>query len=252
MPGRRRIAKKYIGSRYVKRVRRDGQGAHRFLRPIFGGIKRFKRACPFSNSANLGVGGTISKHANALVMTIATSGGVSPIQFGACALKFSLSDVVNSTEFTLLFDSYRIVKVGVKIVPFFTQSSTGAAVSATSAQTSVLIHSIIDYDDSTTPTATDAGVSEMRQFSSYKMKNISTGKGSFYRTFRPLTAVPVFASGVFSSYATGNKNMWLDCNSPDTEHYGLKIIMEANDSGANTVLYFKCEYTIYMEFKDVR
>lgn len=210
----------------------------------------FKRVCPFSNSAFLGVTGTLSKSTDALLMTMASIG--TSIQYGAFGLKFGLADVVNSTEFTLLFDQYRITGVKVKMFPFYTETTTGAAVSATSAQTTILVHSIIDLDDASTPTATDAGISEIRQYASYRCHNLSQGKGYFARSIRPRMATPVYAAGAFSAYAQAPMKIWVDCQNPDAEYYGLKCIFEANNSGANTVLYVKCETTYYLQLKNVR
>jgi len=246
MPGKRRqIAKKYQGYKTVKIGRRRA-----IARISFRGIKHFLRTSPFSNAANTAVTGTLSKTSEALVLTNSVVGG--PIQYGTLCLKFSLDNVTNSTEFTTLFDQYRIVKVVVRIVPFFSQSLTGAAATATLAQTAVLVHSCIDNDDVTAPALSDAGISEIRQFNSYRMMNITNGRGYFKRTIYPRTAVPVYGTGAFASYAMGNKKMWLDCQNPDTEHYGLKMIFESSYSGVASVLYFKCEYDYYIELKDAR
>lgn len=246
MPYRKRArktkrTKKYVGGRFKQMVR--SRFSNRDLH-------YFKRACPFSNSTLLTVAGTVGKSADAMTVTLVTAGA--GIQYGAFSLKFALADIVNSTEMTLLFDSYQIQKIVVKILPFYTQSTSGAAVGATLAQTVCLFHSIIDYDDADIPTATDVGISEIRQFSSYRVKNITTGKGYWQRSLVPRTAVPVYGGGAFANYVTGPKNMWLDCNSPSTEHYGLKVIVEANNSGTDTKLYFKCEYTMYLKLKSVR
>lgn len=212
-------------------------------------LKRFMRVTTFSNSANLQVDGVVlQKGASAMTINVNGSGGV--IQYGAFAFKINLSDVNNVTEFTSLFDRYKIKKVKVVLTPFFNMGVTGAAYSAGSAQANVLVHTAIDYDDVTIPSADDAGINILRQYETYKVTRL--GSRRLVRTWTPRFAQAVYGSGAFTSYVQGSKTIWLDCASPDIEHYGLKGVVEVNNTLANAIFYVKCEYTAYLEFKATR
>ena len=79
----------------------------------------------------------------------------------ANAWSFNLSQLPNYTDFTNLYDQYRINKIVFKIIPKFSEASinAGTANNANLAQ----IHSVIDYDDAVTPTA----LSDLVQYQSY-------------------------------------------------------------------------------------
>lgn len=212
---------------------------------------RFKRTTNFANIAPLSVSGTLFKgSADAMTMLMASAG--TPVQYGSLSLYFTLGDMPDYTEFTTLFDTYRLHHVTVKITPFWGDSATGAAVAGTSAQTCVLWHHIIDRDDASLPTASDAGVATLREYESYQTLSLARGRAVVVQIPQPLAAVAVYQASAFNAYGRTTPGQWLDAATPATQYFGYKAICEANNSGANTALYLKCEYTAYWELRDVR
>lgn len=209
----------------------------------------FKRVCNWGNIAPHTVSTNINKTVDGIYFACPAGPGVS---YGAGSLFFTIGDIPDYTEITSLFDRYQILGVAVKIMPYVT-TSDAQMVGQTNPSSSVIIHSIIDYDDTNTPTASDAGCNAMREFESYKMKNINVGKGYFSRFLKPRIAVASYSSGIFNGYAN-MRAQWCDAASPSVQHFGFKYIMEAFNGSATQTMFtwFKTEYTLYFKTKDLR
>lgn len=140
------------------------------------------------------------------------------------ALSFTLSSLPNSTEFTSLFDQYRIVQVTCRFIPL-----AGAGTGSNPLITA------IDYDDSTPPVA----VTDLLQYDSYVM----TQPGFVLeRTLTPHVAVAAY-SGAFTSFANAPNAMWIDVASPNVQYYGLKYAIAAA-AGATANWSLLIEYVI--------
>jgi hypothetical protein len=119
-----------------------------------------------------------------------------------------LSSLPNPTEFSTLFDQYRISRVEFSFWPLQTE-----AVNSTTAATSGIV-TVVDYDDS----ALLATIAAAFQYpnavwhSAYK---------PFTLSFKPHLALAAY-SGAFTSYANV-KDQWIDVASSGVIHYGLKI-----------------------------
>jgi hypothetical protein len=121
-----------------------------------------------------------------------------------------LSSLPNPTEFTTLFDQYRISRVEYHFWPLQTE-----AVNSTTAVTPGII-TVVDYDDSGSLATVTAAFQYPNAVwrSAYK---------PFCVSFKPHIAVAAF-SGAFTSYMN-TKDQWIDASSPAVIHYGLKICM---------------------------
>lgn len=163
------------------------------------------------------------------------------------AMGFCLNDVPSATEFTLLFDQYMIKGVALKITPVHTSSDYPTS----SYSNGGMLHLISDYDDMDVPATAETAIDDMRQRIGYTTTNIATGR-PIRKYIRPHIALATYASGAFTSYANA-KSQWLDCNSPNVQHYGIKGILEIwqNHSSAVT-LPFKVEATYYLAFRNPR
>lgn len=180
---------------------------------------------------------------------ISTDSGVNVINYGLIVCTFKLADVVSYTEFTNLFDQYRIDKVQFRLIPYATGVLTGAAVSPAAGQPSVFVHSIVDYDDDNTLALSNAGVDAMRQYPNYRMSNLI--KNGFKRTLKP----KVLSSTYQTSLTTGYRPVsfkWADCAYPDIPAYGLKIMFESISGGAVTDIVCKAEVKFWLSFKNLR
>jgi len=134
---------------------------------------------------------------------------------------FSLaSNVPNYASYTALFDEYKIDEVEVWINP---NPLTTLAASTVRG----LYSSAVDYDDANTP-STVATVSD-------KQNSLTTTvTESHYHKFQPKFAVGTY-SGTFVSF--GSSTGWIDCGSPNVQHYGLKLAFSATSAGIQFVSF---------------
>jgi len=147
------------------------------------------------------------------------------------SVTFALSSLPDYTEFTALFDCYRIVGVKVCFYPAFLDTTATTIYPP--------LYTVIDYDDASSLTTAAMGEYDSCQV-------VQTGQ-FFERSLVPRTAVAAY-SGTFTSF--GQKAlMWLDCGSPSVVHYGLKYGLDISGA-ANTVWTVVAHYSL--EFRESR
>jgi hypothetical protein len=117
------------------------------------------------------------------------------------------------------------------------QSATGAAVNRGR------LLSVVDFDDATALTLE----SDYQQYQTCVQTSATL---SHYRSWKPHAAIAAFGSGVFSSYAN-LESPWIDCGSPNVQHYGLKVGMTAADAAGSVVVY-DLYARFHVEFRQVR
>jgi len=119
------------------------------------------------------------------------------------AFTFSLSQLPNYSDFTNLFDMYRITKISIDWVPEYTELTDAALVSNA---VNVRFNSAIDLTDQLAP----GSVNEVLQFQQLKSSGITqTHSRSWIPSFLMGGLVPC--------------TCWLPTTSPAERHYGLKI-----------------------------
>jgi hypothetical protein len=146
---------------------------------------------------------------------------------------FSLDQIPSYTEFTALFDQYRIDKIELCFIPV---ANAVAPTGSTQGQ----LTTVIDYDDATV-LATEAGAFN------YESAQVVPVWQIHKRVLKPRIAMAGYA-GAFSSYVNIG-NQWIDSASPSVQHYGLKAIV-GPASGALVMswdiivkYYFSCRNT---------
>lgn len=154
----------------------------------------------------------------------------------AVAQQFALADLPGFTDFTNLYDMYKITKVIFKLIPKF----TNVALAAGSPNNSNLqqIHSVIDYDDATAPST----IGQLCQYQSHRM---TRGTQIHSRTF-----VPKVQTTVSALSAAPKANQWIDCDQTTINHRGVKFIIPAAGT-AGTTVYYDAEITMYLAMKNV-
>jgi len=173
-----RRKRRFVRKRYVKRKRfipRPIGRSHRFVRGVLLG--------------------TVSSAAAATTYA---------------AYSFALSDVPNYTEFTNLFDEYRISKVILTFVPQCMTTTSNPIYT-----TSWLIY-VVDKDDASTPTS----YTSLQEYPKHK---VLSANRRFYVSFRPRFSTEVYASPATTGY--GSRTGWLDCSNAGIPHYGFKLAM---------------------------
>lgn len=152
-----------------------------------------------------------------VVLTSNTT-GLGGSGFLAGAATFRLSDLINVSEFTNLYDQFRILKAQV----YFKWQ--GSALDTTQLQTSVLLQRITlsyfpDYDDATLPNA-----SEFHERSTTRYKTISPGRVQVIAC-KPAVLGLAYESTVANAY-TPKWRQWLDMGDNATPYYGMKFGFE--------------------------
>jgi hypothetical protein len=149
--------------------------------------------------------------------------------FGAVAV--SLSTLPNSTEFTTLFDAWRILEIYVTFLPIAPLSNTAAYPA---------LYTVIDLDDANTP----AAVTDLTQ---YETCQTTVGRSLTTRVFSPR----------FNIGTTGVRAepfAWIDVASSTTNYYGLKYAMPTLGTtgfGAGTPVY-QIDVRAVIQLREVR
>lgn len=241
---RKRYIRRRVPRRVMKRMRKPRPSG--LLSGYNNPTHKFKRTINFANISPMLVGGALIKTVDNVYMV---GNNTAPTTYGSFALYFTLGDLPDYNEFTTLFDRYKIVAVKVSILPYANMAGTANAVTGgNSFSVGGMWHIITDYDDASVPTPSDTGVNYLREYTNYKCQSILK---PIRRTIKPRIAMATYASGAFSSYAN-MKSQWIDSNSPSVQHYGIKAVCEINNTANVCYVYFKCEYTMYLEAKDLR
>jgi hypothetical protein len=212
-------------------------------------IYRFNRTMNLSNAVGTAVDAVVLTKSGANLIVYSSAGALT-LQYGVLTSYFQLSDLSSYQDFTGLFDQYRVDKITVRIFPYCTGATTGAAYSSGSGQTGVLLHDVVDYDDVIAPTGSDAGVQALREYQNYRCSNLLLGGQPITRTFVPRIAVGAYSSGVFTGYKNDPFD-WSDCASPNIQGFGYKAIMEVCSSGVALGLMVKAEAELSLSFRNV-
>jgi hypothetical protein len=147
------------------------------------------------------------------------------------AFSFSLADTPVPTDYTSLFDQYRIQQVMVEFLPAvlpFTASTTALDLP--------FMITAIDHDDSTA-----APVTTLQQ---YGNAQVIANQTYHQRTLTPRFSLSAY-SGVFGSFSLAPIGSWIDSASPSVLYYGLKWATSPLTSVGTDILYnVVCTYTI--------
>lgn len=171
---------------------------------------------------------------------IQTTAQVTPTVF---AYQFKLSDLPNITEFTSLFDQYRIRAVK---LTFYPPSNTAWTSNVTSMPIGEF-YTVLDFDDAGAPT----DVNYLNQYQTLKRTYFNRPHS---RYFYPRAAQSGMYStgGVTTGYRSVPNKEWFDCGYPDILYYGLKgayVIQNSNQVLAETI---RVTATYYFQVRMVR
>lgn len=156
------------------------------------------------------------------------------------AVYFALSSLDNYTDFTSLFDQYRIVCVEIFVRPLQNNSQYFS----TSTDILPRFASVIDYDDASALST----LADYRQFQTYHESNWNQYQK---RIIRPRVALAAY-TGTFVGFANA-KSTWIDLATPSVQHYGWKYFVSSGTAGTQTHLQtWMVEYKYMLEFRQVR
>lgn len=168
--------------------------------------------------------------------TVYYSGGINGSTLGDVygALQFNLSALPAYTEYTALFDQYRINKVKVTFMPRANSADVGSTAGL------VKFFSVIDYDDADAPT----NLTDLLQYENLKTTRCISDHS---RVLAPRFATEVYQSAIATGYSA--RRGWLDCDNPSIQHFGLKWCWQQLPAGAQS-MDLKVDY--YLSFKGTK
>lgn len=214
-----------IRRRMSKRPVRKGYGKKKFIRKKRVGLRQpvqyFKRV----------------EYNPGQIVVDATSDNVG-------AIVFSLAQVPSYTEFTSLYDQYKISAVKVKIVPRYNVSAFDNIQSAAATPYIPQVFTAIDYDDSGVST-----VSDLLQYQNCKM---TRGNVIHQRYLKPRCRnILQNLNGTASARAPFRG--WIDSADPEVIHYGLKWAIPPFATGPiEQTTKFDVVVEYYLAMKNVR
>lgn len=244
MPYRRRYRKRNLRRRPLRRK-------PRMMRKVNPNVHNFKRSVDITNlvGGSLTTSGQIVASGNVLRYT---QGNVAIVSnyYGSVGLSFSLSDLPSFTEFTTLYDQYRICAVKLTIVPFNTQT-LGGQDSGNTANVGILIHHAVDNDNAPAPSPSASGVDTLRQYRTYRcQQSMDPKRMSLTRYIRPRVSMEIYNSTISTGYGLGKRNQWIDSSSPDIPHYGFRAVFEGNAGNTGDTQDYKIFATYYIQCKN--
>jgi hypothetical protein len=135
----------------------------------------------------------------------------------AGAIVFTLGAFPNSSDFTNLFDVYRILETKVT----FLSLTTGPYIRP--------LTTIIDYDDGN-------AVASLNELLEYDTQATSSSGTNHIRVLKPRASMAVYG-GAFNRFASTPPGLWFDCANTDTQFYGVKYYLPALTGGTSTAVY---------------
>lgn len=157
---------------------------------------------------------------------------------------FTLAQLPGYSNFTELYDEYRINKVVMKIIPKFNEVVIPTDSSSGEVKVLSQVHTAIDYDDSLSLPQASA-LDDICQYQNHKM---TMGNRMHTRVL-----VPRVELAADSSYSAPKARQWLDCDNATALHNGIKVCIPKLQS-ANTSLEinYDVQITTYLSFRNVK
>lgn len=184
----------------------------------------------FGQSTTLGVATVAGNTTGMTVGTVSASGGiVAGLYDYPVSVFFSLQDVINSPDFTALFDQYKITKVQL-IFRISSSASTGApgagaATGAISPLTNPTLYWFVDHDD-----ANPISASDMRERMGVRSRQLVPGRAVSITIRNPRVDVATFNSGgVVIPNGVGSGRAWFDTATSTVPAYGCKFMLQNFD-----------------------
>lgn len=238
-----------VRSRKPRRVMKKRQfGKRRWAKkPVRASVthlfKRQTTAFEITNTSTQGIVATSDSNQIGLQTPVfegALTGGGAPYRFGAVSY-FKLSNVLQSSDLTALYDRYKISGIKVKIIPL----SNMANVNGQGVIPTMVYH--VDYDDAVTPT----NDSDVRVKAGAKEVRLDKPKTIW---IRPKIADAILGASAGTAYSVPKAAPYINMSYPDVPHYGLKMYFRdvnlSSSTGSSINTCFRFETTYYISCKD--
>lgn len=160
-------------------------------------------------------------------------------------LAFRLSDVPGYTDFTNMYDQYRLRAVKLNLLPIGNVSSSNTTGSPTGPAGNYAIRCFSAFD-SNHDSIGITGATAVQQIQEYQNSKWTPYNRIHKRYFKPKVVFATTAGGTAAANMAG-KQPWLQCANPSANHYGLPVVIDDSGWPAGSLLY-KIEATYYMQF----
>lgn len=155
-------------------------------------------------------------------------------------IQFQLDQAIDYTDFTALFDRYKIVGVKLKVM-----YQCNSAMSAYPGALPIMTYAF-DCDDNTSPANKNAVATKL-----YAKTRVLNANRPFTIFFKPRITKQVYHGGITSGY-TSEKSTWIDCSNPDVAHYGMKIWINNWLTDTDVANKLTITPTYYISLKDTQ
>lgn len=154
---------------------------------------------------------------------------------------FRLTDLPDNSEFTALYDQYRVDKMVVHIIP-----NCDIFNSAATPQDTGTLLTAVDFDGGAT------GLT-LNQFMSYESCEMTEHGKSKKITIKPRGELAAIDSGSSTvSAAMAPDNMWWDCSNTLLKFNGVRYATTANSAAASWAVWYTLWVEVFITFKNTR
>lgn len=224
-----------------RRVRTNAVGITRSLASLTHMFKR-EGAVVRINNTGMGAAAYLNTTANGWQLSYQANDTFASTQQFGIAASFRLKDVLTPTDFTDLFDRYKIVKVVLKMMY---QSNVSSAYPGSDLLP--IINYSFDADDAEVPpnleTVTTKG---------YCKNRVLNANRPFSWVCKPRIDKQIYNDGITTAYSS-ERACWIDCQNPTVQHFAFKAWVNnfplgQGDAGIMSQLTIQPIY--YLAFKD--
>lgn len=168
--------------------------------------------------------------------------------FGQLSLAFSLRMLGAATDFTNLFEQYKIVSITMTYRPLIGASNQNIPLATAGQNVGLLWWMVADHDDR------DANVISMATLDAFRERaHIKTGTFNQVArcTMKPANKISQFTSA--GTATTGvQSSQWITTSDLDVAHYGIKFAIYANSTTATQTYCWVPEMTMVVQCKNVQ
>jgi len=240
----RRVAKGRLGSNVI----------HKYVRTL-SLYEANVGANGWQPTSNAVIAGSVSN----LFLTAPAGASTGPnINYGGWSYNFQLGDLPSVSDFTNLYDQYRVEKFTLTFTPYIT-ANVGVDNLTVASNCACILHYVKDYDDYAPPAESQTGIDALAQYVSYRRIHLgnSMGKPISITVNRPGidTVGALVNAGTGTGTISSRKKQWLDCGSSTVTHFGIKGIFEILDQNPATArpqIIIKAECKVHLTLKETR
>lgn len=160
---------------------------------------------------------------------------------------WNLTQIPGYSEWTALFDQYRLTGVAIQFTYRATNTSVLESINNGHVGLPILWH-VVDTDDNSAP----ASIAELGQVGKCKRFIFDSGKRTKTIFIRPRYLNRINGTGSTVANTVGDRKAWIDLLDNDVPHYGLKYILDLPQALVAYNVTFDVITTYYVQFKNAR